>query len=152
MPEKLRVNFYDLIEAAHELNMNVRACLNLTDEMYKSFYAVGQYFEWANTWKIEQLTFRKIYESNNSCGQNAWIKEHKYPEDKANSIDRYIECYGTPIAKLPFGYVQFSVGGISTVVDNNCMSKNEIDNFKYMILRPNGHLYSRWDDKGSLVF
>ena len=30
--------------------------------------------------------------------------------------------------------------------------KDTIDEMKYAILRPNGHLYSRWDDKGSLIF
>ena len=59
---------------------------------------------------------------------------------------------GTPIARLPYGFIQYSVNGISTVIDDNCMSKDNIDEMKYAILRPNGHLYSRWDDKGSLIF
>ena len=42
--------------------------------------------------------------------------------------------------------------GISTVIDDNCMSKDNIDDLKYAILRPNGHLDSRWDDPGSLIF
>ena len=51
-----------------------------------------------------------------------------------------------------YGFIQYSVKGISTVIDDNCMSKDNIDEIKYAILRPNGHLYSRWDDTGSLIF
>ena len=64
----------------------------------------------------------------------------------------YVKEKGIPIARLPYGFIQYSVNGISTVIDDNCMSKDTIDEMKYAILRPNGHLYSRWDDKGSLIF
>lgn len=151
MPEKKKNSYYDLIEFAHNVGMNVRACLNLTSN-FKWIPKEHMFFDWANHYKIEQLTFRQIYKSNTPCKQNEWIENHYYPEHLITDIINYIKINGTPIARLPFGYIQYSVNGISTVVDDNCMSKDEIDNFKYMILRPNGHLYSRWDDKGSLVF
>lgn len=151
MPEKKKNNYYDLIKFAHDVGMNVRACLNLTSN-FKWIPKVYMFFDWANNYKIEQLTFRQIYKSNTPCEQNEWIENHYYPGHLIADIVNYIKTNGTPIARLPFGYIQYSVNGISTVVDDNCMSKDEIDNFKYMILRPNGRLYSRWDDKGSLVF
>ena len=131
--------------------MNVSACLNLSDDFNR--FEPAQYFKWAKGCGIEQLTFRKLYYLDMPfCDQRAWVANHQLEEIKFHRIVEYIKQNGTPIARLPFGYIQYSLGGISTLVDDNCMSKNEIDNFKYMILRPNGHLYSRWDDKGSLVF
>ena len=151
MPEKKKNSYYDLIEFAHSVGMNVRACLNLSDDFNR--FEPGQYFKWAKNYDIEQLTFRKLYYLDMPfCDQRTWVANHQLEEIKFHRIVDYIKQYGTPIARLPFGYIQYSLGGISTLVDDNCMSKDEIDNFKYMILRPNGHLYSRWDDKGSLVF
>ena len=44
--------------------------------------------------------------------------------------------------------------GISTVLDDDCMSKNNTNDgvIRYLILREDGKLYSQWDDKGSLIF
>lgn len=41
---------------------------------------------------------------------------------------------------------------MSTVLDEDCMSEEAKESVKYLILRPNCKLYSKWDDKGSLVF
>ena len=49
--------------------------------------------------------------------------------------------------------ISYSVMGMSTVVDEDCMAKNEEkQSWKYLILRPNCKLYTQWDDKGSLLF
>ena len=59
MPEAKKNNYYDLIESAHNVGMNVRACLNLSDDFNR--FEPGQYFKWAKGYGIEQLTFRKLY-------------------------------------------------------------------------------------------
>jgi hypothetical protein len=46
----------------------------------------------------------------------------------------------------------YSIWGMSTVIDDNCMNKNELKKLKYVILRENGKLYCQWDDEGSLIF
>ena len=138
-----------LIEEAKNRNMNVRVCLNLTNAFNR--FTPQFFFNWANFRNIDQLTFRKIYKSGD--GKEAdWVANHEYQKAKFEAIMQYVTENGTPIARLPYGYIQYSIKGISTVVDTNCMSKDNIDEMKYAILRPNGHLYSRWDDKGSLIF
>ena len=72
-----------------------------------------------------------------------------------SEIKEYVYKNGKPIARLPYGFTQYSVNGISTVIDDNCMDikrKDNLDDLKYAILRPNGHLYSAWNDTGSLIF
>ena len=138
-----------LIEEAKKWNMNVRVCLNLTSAF--NGFDPTFFFFWAEVKNVDQLTFRKIYKSG--TGKEAeWVGTHEYPRAKFKAIEELVRTYGVPIAKLPYGFVQYSVNGISTVIDTNCMSKDNIDEMKYAILRPNGHLYSRWDDKGSLIF
>ena len=69
-------------------------------------------------------------------------------------LNRYIVDNGIPLELLPFGAMRYSVHGLSTVVDLNCMNKGVKDDgsVKYLILRPDCHLYTRWDDPASLLF
>ena len=140
---------HTLIYTAKKNNMNVRACFNLTDEFNNM--KPQDYFDWCNKHKVDQATFRKIY-ADGINEKAEWVRQHEFPLDNFYDIVKYIKANGTPISRLPYGFIQYSVHGISTVIDDNCMSKDNIDEIKYAILRPNGHLYSRWDDKGSLIF
>lgn len=152
-PEKARtMTLIELIEAAKEFNMNVRACFNLTNE-FKRINSID-YFSWCAVQQVNQATFRKIYADGNGP-EAEWVREHEFPQEKFDAIGEYIRNNGTPIARLPYGFIQYSVHGISTVIDDNCMdvkTEDNLEELKYAILRPNGHLYSSWNDTGSLIF
>ena len=48
---------------------------------------------------------------------------------------------------------RYDYQGFSTVIDEDSMAQEEHkDSIKYLILRPDGHLYSKWDSKVSLIF
>lgn len=149
MPEKAKRSFYDVKRWAKTCNLVTRASVNLTSEF--NGLDAEDYFTWALMHDFDQITFRKIY-SDGDNDQAAWIREHTFDPANYEKIERYVQQNGTPIARLPFGFIKYSVHGISTVIDGNCMAKDNIDEMKYAILRPNGHLYSRWDDTGSLIF
>lgn len=149
-PAKLRTcSIESLIKAAKDNHMNVRACFNLTDEY--NYITPNFYFKWCHELDVDQATFRKIY-ADGETPQAHWCREHKFNSHAWDEIRSYIRTAGKQIAVLPYGFVQYSVNGISTVIDDDCMSKENIYENKYAILRPNGHLYSRWDDTGSLIF
>ena len=149
MPHKVKIDYYQLLKWAKELNLVTRASVNLTDEF--TAYMPEDYFAWAARNGFDQLTFRRIYAEGMS-EEYEWVAEHSFPGVKLDEIAQYIRQNGTPILRLPYGLTKYSVNGISTVLDDDCMSKQSIDDLKYAILRPNGHLYSRWDDPGSLIF
>lgn len=149
MPEKAKRDLYDVHSWAKRQNLVTRASINLTDEFEK--YSPADYFDWAQMNGFDQITFRKIYADGDNA-QSRWIAQHAFPEGRYDAIQRYVMMNGVAILRLPFGHIKYSVHGISTVIDDNCMSKDNIDDLKYAILRPNGHLYSRWDDPGSLIF
>jgi hypothetical protein len=149
LPAKRTMKIYEIIDCAKSYNLNVRACFNLTDEFNN--FTPDFYFNWCKSHHIDQATFRKIYADGDNP-EAQWVKEHSFSQAKFKKIISYVKEEGIPIARLPYGFIQYSVDGISTVIDDNCMSKDNIDEMKYAILRPNGHLYSRWDDKGSLIF
>ena len=84
--------------------------------------------------------------------QSNWIREHQYDSKMLESIREYIETNGRFLETLEYGQKRYSVNELSTVLDDDCMSTIAKESLKYLILRPNCKLYSKWDDKGSLIF
>ena len=155
MPKKTIRNYRYIACAAKEAGLVTRASVNLSEEFDKwfptNFWHPIRFFHWALSNHFDQITFRALYADGDS-DQAKWIAAHPFPEEKLEEIRYYIQTEGTPIMRLPYGLMKYSVHGVSTVLDDDCMSKDQIDDLKYAILRPNGHLYSRWDDTGSLIF
>lgn len=149
-PKKARIlSVDDLIEYAKIVGMNVRVCYNLTDAF--AGFEPKLYFQWAFDRLVDQVTFRKIYTQGDGA-KAQWVRDHEFSQESFQNIKEYVRENGTPIAKLPYNFIQYDVNGISTVIDDDCMAKDNIEEMKYLVLRVNGHLYSRWDAKGSLVF
>ena len=143
-----KLSIEQLIGAAKANDMNVRVCLNLTDEFNP--YSLEYIFQWANERNVDQLTFRKIYHNGRNTEQDTWIIQHSY--NNYSRIGNFIINNGTPIRKLPFGAMLYDCKGIGVVGDEDCMAKNNLNEMRYAILRPNNHLYSSWDLKGSLIY
>lgn len=84
--------------------------------------------------------------------QTTWVKQNACKEETLEKIRKYVHEQGKPLYKLPFGAMAYSLMKMSVVMDENCMSKDDAEKLKYVILRENGKLYSQWDDEGSLIF
>jgi molybdenum cofactor biosynthesis enzyme MoaA len=150
-PEATRIlTLNKLISCAKENNLNVRVCINLISTFNK--YEPFNFFNWAIVSNVDQLTFRKIFSNRHYTQQCEWIAAHQCDTRLFNAIKKYVKDNGIAVARLPYGFLQYDVRGISTVIDDDCMAKNNIDEMKYAILRPNNHLYSSWDLKGSLIY
>jgi len=69
-------------------------------------------------------------------------------------INGYIRERGKALDILPYGATRYSVHGMSTVLDDSCMAQNNgtKQTLRYLVLREDGRLYSRWDDISSLLF
>ena len=84
-----------------------------------------------------------------------WVDENNVSESFFDKLDKYIIDNGKLLGKLPFGSLQYEIGGengISVVVDSDCMNDEVKEEFKYLILRENCKLYSKWNSKSSLIF
>lgn len=151
-PEKLRCpNFIDVACAnIKELGFNLRLSLNMTDAYNEC--TQEDLFARLKTLDVDQVTFRVLYTSGKNTPEDVWIKEHKTKCTVIESLRKYIISTGRALEQLPFGALRYSVGGISTVVDSDCMSQKVTETIRYIILRPDCRLYTKWDDKGSLLF
>lgn len=166
MPERHQFDIGVLCKAIKDYNFNLRLSLNISNEFDK--YSIDDIINRAVELNADQVTFRKLFTSSvfsnkNSkvCSQDIWISQNKCKSDffdihNEKSLYGYIKDNGTLLGKLPYGASKYSIKGISTVIDDNCMDDTQDrindDNYKYLILRPNCKLYTNWSEKSSLLF
>lgn len=149
--DNLAIDIKWLCGEIKKYDFNLRLSLNMTD-FYNSWEVKNIFKYCREELHADQITFRILYESGLGTLQDQWIKEHQCNYQKLQEIVSYVEITGTPLQKLEYGRTKYSVHEMSTIVDNDCMSKEVKEELKYLILRPDCKLYSRWDDPSSLIF
>ena len=150
IPEAHRFVLSTLCAAIKELGFTLRLSLNMTDDfdglkpeyLFKELQRLG----------ADQVTFRKLYASHDDTVQRDWIIRHGAKRETMAAIVKYIKDSGRALETLEFGATRYSVDGISTVVDDDCMNCDVKQDLKYLILREDCRLYSKWDDAASLIF
>ena len=159
VPEKVALNVKSLCKKIKDLGFNLRLSINLTDS-FNNYYdedlnnsnkAYNLFEDIKEYYNPDQVTFRVLY-ANGNTEQANWVRKHSCDENIINVIKNYIKQCGSKLERLPYGMQKYSVHGMSVVIDDDCMSKESEEDYKYLILRPNCKLYSRWDDKASLIF
>lgn len=149
--DKLKVDIKDLCYWIKKYRFNLRISINLTDYFNnKTPEEILGYCK--TTLNADQVTFRVLYESSEKTKQNTWIKEHKANEHLISEIREYIKAKGKALEKLEFGTIKYSIKGMGIVLDEDCMATEVKESVKYLVLRENCKLYSKWNDKGSLIF
>lgn len=109
-------------------------------------------FQRAKKLGADQITFRVLYESQDPASPiNKWIEENRASYTLVEALKKRVE-EGRCLEKLPFGAYRYSVDGMSCVLDQDCMSTEGKEAIKYLILRPDCKLYTKWDDDGSILF
>jgi hypothetical protein len=154
-PNKLKIDIENLCKEIKIYDFNLRLSLNMTD-LYNN-KSPEQIFKYIKHLNADQVTFRILFQTDNtSNGEekkiNNWISKHKTDKKVINEINNYIKKNGTELEILPFGAVRYDIDGISTVIDDDCMNITPKNSLKYLILRPNCKLYTKWEKKGSLLF
>lgn len=134
-------------------DFNLRLSINLTKEIEQNWPDVEKLLIYCRErLGADQITFRVLYSSGLDTPQDRWIAENTASDDYVGNIKSYISNNGTVLGRLAFGAIKYGIYGMSTVLDDDCMSQTPKDEYKYLILRPNCKLYSRWDDPASLIF
>ena len=132
-------------------DFTLRLSLNMTD--FYNNKSPAEIFARVKELGANQITFRKLYKSSDGNDvTNQFIEEHSCSPTVFDDIQEYVIRHGRELERLPFGAMKYSVDEISTVVDNDCMSTESKNDLKYLILRQNCKLYSKWDDLGSVLF
>lgn len=150
------IRLKELCRSIKKYGFNLRLSLNVTKKLVGNDHPdVNGIINVCAGLGADQVTFRKMYVSGQDTPQNRWIRENSLVDEGFwyKELEDYIVKNGKYIDTLEYGAKRYSVKEMSVVVDDDCMSKDETRQaIKYFILRPNCKLYTKWDDKGSLIF
>lgn len=152
--EKLAFDIDVLCKKIKEYGFNLRLSLNMTKDYDE--VSPSTILDRARELGANQITFRKLYfsafsENNEEAKVDMWVRDNKMNNMKYGELRTFIKNNSEALEVLPFGATKYSNSGMGIVLDEDCMSKEVKDTYKYLILREDCHLYSRWDDKGSLI-
>ena len=137
-------------------NINLRICLNMNDDILVHHdFTPENIINLCTELGADQITFRALWSPDATTEQGLWIAQHvtQRTHDFIKTLKDDIRANGNYLDTLEYGADRYDYHGFSVVVDEDSMSQEENKNaVKYLILRPNGHLYSKWDSKASLIF
>jgi len=132
---------------------NLRLCLNLSDYFVKFCDSkIDRLFAKCRELAADQVTLRKLYKDDSAMEQSVWVAKHSPSEEWLWKLNVYLSKYRI-LRCLETGHAIKNVDELGVVYDDDCMAldSNKKD-LRYLILRPNGKLYSDWSTKASLVF
>lgn len=152
MPKKMKVDISNVCSAVKEYDFTLRLSLNINTAMLESVHGstytekIESIFAKALELGANQLTFRKLYMTGKN-EQSEWIAHNMVDDSFFDELNSYIVEHGKFIGKLPYGYSQYSLNGISIVVDKDCMNEEKVSKevSKYFVLRPDCKLYDGWN-------
>ncbi len=158
MPKNMKVNIQEVCATAKEYDFTLRLSLNMSVKMLAStgeiLYSdiIPAIFAKAKALGADQVTFRKFYTDGDN-EQSQWIKSNSVNDNFFECLHDYVKEEGKLIGTLPYGYKQYSVNGISVVIDEDCMNeaKAEKEASKYFVIRPDCKLYDGWN-KEDIIF
>lgn len=158
MPKNMKVNIQEVCEIAKKYDFTLRLSLNMSEKMIRSIgedcypKLMPAIFAKAKELGADQITFRKFYADGDN-DQSRWIRINTVSDEFFTYLNSYVKNIGRLIGTLPYGYNQYSVEGISTVIDEDCMNeaKTEKEASKYFVIRPDCKLYDGWN-KEDIIF
>ncbi|MDO4867831.1 MAG: hypothetical protein Q4C10_14975 [Clostridia bacterium] len=137
-------------------NMNLRICLNMNDGILARHpFTPESVVGLCGVLGADQITFRALWAPDAATEQGQWISRHVTEQTTGfiSALKADIRAKGRYLDTLEYGSDRYDYHGFSVVVDEDSMAQEARKSaVKYLILRPNGHLYSKWDSKASLIF
>lgn len=153
MQEALKVDIDHLCSEIKRYDFVLRLSLNLTDA-YNGM-TPEQILARCKQLGANQVTMRVLYTSGKDTPQDKWIAEHRIDPKLEQAIVDYISNNFKPIQKLEYGATAYNVNGMSVVVDSDCMAQDAPDKhdaLKYVILKPDCHIYGSWEEDAPPIF
>lgn len=145
MHPRLRFNLKNLCHSIKSKGFILRMSLNLVNIYNK--YTPEQVINRLQEIKADQATFRVLWAGHDDNEISRWIKTNSVAQNFIDDIEIYCQENGKSLSAL---YPKYQVGGVTIVIDDDCMSERSIGEIRYLILRSDCNLYSKWDTASSL--
>ena len=146
------IDLIELTKLIKEYGFTLRLSLNLNKKLLGDDATAESIFSMAKDFLADQVTIRVLYSSIFNTPQDQWIKDNNVDPTLVRNINDFVQHCGIPIRILEYGQTLYDLNEMSVVVDNDCMNTDLKEEMKYMILREDCKLYSKWDSRASLIF
>lgn len=160
-------NFLDidsnLFRAIHDAGMVSRITFNVTNKlhMHNASYNDLTFHNLLGICKsnhIDQMTLRNVVIPNNTkeTKESIWIKENVDSSMYRKLESQMIEACdksGFLLRQLPYGASVYDYEGIAVSYSRYCVQdSNKGDDIRSLIFQENGHCYTSWASKASILF
>ena len=149
-------NYRPLFSRIIDAGMTLRITVNITDILApRSFDDLLSY---CREHAINQLTLRKIVVPENPKDEDTarWIEEHGVPGVYDDLIRQGVDTAkkrGKLIRSLAHGVLVYDIDGVSFSYSDYCIQeRNEGDNIRSLVFLEDGHLYTSWNSRASILF
>jgi MoaA/NifB/PqqE/SkfB family radical SAM enzyme len=139
-----------------DTGMTLRITVNITNILTPRSF--DDLLEYCREHAVHQLTIRKIVVPENpGDGKTArWIEEHGTPEVYDDLIQQGVASAkerGKLIRSLAHGVLVYDIDGVSFSFSDYCIQeRNEGDNIRSLVFLEDGHLYTSWNSRASILF
>jgi len=146
-----------IAEEAHKYGIVVRVTFNITN-MLPTDINFLKLIDLCKNWSVNQMTLRNITTPNHTeeTDQSKWIKKNVDPEMYNRLIKEFKEgCRekGFLVRSLPYGAMVYDYFGLSVSYSDYCIQdKNNSEDIRSLIFQEDGHLYTSWNSKASILF
>ena len=148
--------FILLFNRAKSLNLITRITVNITDLIPKDI-TIKKLVEMCKQYRIDQLSVRNIVAPNHvqESKYTKWIEKHGrvelyYDELSHQAVDASSSHI---IRELPYGAVVSDWDGIAVTTFDYCVQDSNHDyDIRSLIFQEDGHLYTSWNSKASVLF
>jgi organic radical activating enzyme len=151
-------SFNDLLSHAREVGLVTRVTLNLTD-MIPADTPLRTVLDLCEENCVDQLTFRKITTPNyivdtkEAYEAKRWIASHTNDEQFDRMMWEVKELGHHVVRNLPYGAVVYDIDGIAVTGFDYCVQDtNNNEDIRSLIFMEDGHVYTSWNSKASILF
>lgn len=147
--------YYKLVKLMKsQYNIIVRFTVNISDLLGENI-TFKQLLRECKMADINHLTIRRISIPNGN--KNNWIENHKCDElyyKIVQEISSYIqENFLSYIRSTNYGMKIYNIDEIAVAYSDNCIQEqNQDENIRSLIFQEDGHLYTTWNSKASILF
>jgi hypothetical protein len=145
MHPRLRFNLKELCNRIKSKGFILRISLNLVSVYNK--YSPEEVINRLLELNADQATFRVLWAGKDDNEISRWIKSNSVAQDFVENIEIYCATKGK---HLPASYPKYQLGNLTIVLDEDCMAEKSVGEIRYLILRSDCNLYTRWDTASSI--
>jgi sulfatase maturation enzyme AslB (radical SAM superfamily) len=149
-------DYVPLFTEIARMNMVSRITVNVTDKLPNRKFK--WYLDYCKDNKINQLTFRSIVAPEIVKDQKThdWIRKNVDIQDYAYLVDTGREMSkrkGRLIRTLRNGMQIWDLEGVSLTFSDYCIQERDNgDNLRSLVFQEDGHLYTGWGSRASILF